>query len=72
MALAGGGLKRGYVHGSSDATGGEPDSDPVTVPNLAATVYGQIGIDFEKNLIAPGNRPVKIVKDGEIIRFLLG
>jgi hypothetical protein len=72
VALAGGGLKRGYVHGSSDATGGEPDSDPVTVPNLAATVYGQIGIDFEKNLIAPGNRPVKIVKDGEIIRSLLG
>lgn len=71
VAMAGAGLKRGYVHGSSDVTGGEPDNDPVTVPNLAATVYSQIGIDFDKNLIAPGNRPVKIVKDGEIISALL-
>ena len=71
VALAGAGIKRGYIHGSSDATGGEPDNDPVTVPNLAATLYGQVGIDFDKNLMAPGNRPVKIVKDGEIIQSLL-
>lgn len=71
VALAGAGVKRGYVHGSSDVTGGEPDSDPVTVPNLAATLYNQIGIDYDKNLLAPGNRPVKIVKDGEVITSLL-
>lgn len=71
VALAGAGIKRGYIHGSSDATGGEPDNDPVTVPNLAATLYGQVGIDFDKSLIAPGNRPVKIVKDGEVLQSLL-
>ena len=71
VVLAGAGIKRGYIHGSSDATGGEPDNDPVTVPNLAATIYGQIGIDYEKSLLAPGNRPVKIVKDGDIIQSLL-
>lgn len=72
VALAGAGVKRGYVHGSSDVTGGEPDNDPVTVPDLAATLYHQIGIDYDKNLLAPGNRPVKIVKDGEVITSLLG
>lgn len=72
VAMAGGGVKRGYVHGSSDATGGEPDQDPLTVPNLAATLYQQLGIDFEKNLMAPGDRPVKIVKDGEVQQALLG
>ena len=71
ICLAGGGLKRGVIHGSSDSTGGEPDENPLTVPDLAATVYHQLGIDAEKNLIAPGNRPVKIVKDGEVVKDLL-
>src|SRR5207244_8752150 len=63
IALAGGGIKRGQVYGSSDPTGGEPDENPLTVPDLAHTVYHQMGIDPEKNLLAPGNRPVKLVKD---------
>ena len=71
ICLAGGGLKRGVIHGSSDSTGGEPDENPLTVPDLAATVYHQLGIDAEKNLIAPVNRPVKIVKDGEVVKDLL-
>ena len=72
IALAGGGIKRGQVHGSSDPTGGEPDENPLTVPDLAHTVYYQMGIDPEKNLLAPGNRPVKIVKDGSLVKELLG
>jgi uncharacterized protein (DUF1501 family) len=71
IILAGGGIKRGVVHGSSDATGGEPDTDPLYVPDLAATVYTQLGIDPEKNLIAPGNRPIRIVKDGSLVKDLL-
>jgi hypothetical protein len=30
-----------------------------------------LGIDWQKNLIAPGNRPLKIVKDGEVVKDLL-
>lgn len=71
IVLAGGGIKRGAVHGTSDATGSEPETDPLSVPDLAATVYHQLGIDSEKNLIAPGNRPIKIVKDGTIVKELL-
>lgn len=71
IILAGGGMKRGAVHGASDATGGEPDADPLSVPDLAATVYHQLGIDPEKTLLAPGNRPVKIVKDGSLVKELL-
>ena len=70
--FSGGGIKRGQVHGSSDHTGGEPDENPLTVPDLAHTVYYQMGIDPEKNLLAPGNRPVKIVKDGSLVKELLG
>lgn len=71
IALAGGGIKKGYVHGASDATGSEPESDPLRVEDLAATVYHQLGIQHEKPLMAPGNRPVLIVKDGEVQKGLL-
>jgi hypothetical protein len=70
IVMAGGGIKAGCVHGSTDPTGGEPDSDPLTVPDYAATVYHLLGIDYEKTLLA-GSRPVKIVKDGEIAQRLL-
>jgi len=71
IILAGGGIKRGLVYGSSDPTGGEPDNNPLKVEDLAFTVYNQMGIDPSKNLIAPGNRPIKIVKDGELAKDLL-
>ena len=71
IILAGGGIKRGMVYGSSDPTGGEPDNDPLTVENLAFTIYNQMGVDPSKNLLAPGNRPIKIVKDGEVVKDLL-
>jgi uncharacterized protein (DUF1501 family) len=32
ILMAGGGIKRGHVHGASDPTGGEPESEPLTVP----------------------------------------
>jgi hypothetical protein len=71
IVLAGGGIKRGHVHGSADPTGSEPESDPLTVPDYAATVFHLLGIDFEKTLMSAGNRPVKIVKDGAIANSLL-
>jgi uncharacterized protein (DUF1501 family) len=71
IVMAGGGIKRGNVYGTSDPTGGEPDADPLTVEQFAATVYHQLGINHDKDLIAPGNRPLKIVKDGEVVNELL-
>jgi len=71
IALAGGGMKRGLVYGSSDATGGEPENDPLTVEDYAATVFHQIGIDPDKTLLTPGGRPQAIVKDGKVVKELL-
>ncbi len=70
IIMAGGGLKQGVVHGSTDVTGTEVEDDPLTVPDYAATIYHLLGIDFEKALLA-GSRPVKIVKDGEVAHGLL-
>ncbi len=71
VAFAGGGFKRGYIHGSSDPTGSEPDTDPLTVENMSATVFNQLGIKPDKKLMAPGGRPTAIVKDGEVVADLL-
>jgi Protein of unknown function (DUF1501) len=65
--LAGGGIKRGHVYGSSDSLGAEPDTNPVDVQSFAKTVYGQLGIMADKELVAPGPRPIEIVDGGSVI-----
>ncbi|MEZ6142424.1 MAG: DUF1501 domain-containing protein [Zavarzinella sp.] len=71
VVLAGGGIKRGSIYGSSDATATEPEEDPLTVENLAKTVYHQLGINGEKELMAPGDRPIEIVDGGKVVKELL-
>jgi hypothetical protein len=71
VVFAGGGFKKGFVYGSSDATGSDVEDKPLTVENLAATMYNQIGIDPNKALMADGGRPIPIVKDGHVISELL-
>ncbi len=72
VVLAGGGIKRGTVYGSSDATASDPENDPLTVEDLATTVYHQMGIDARKELMAPGGRPIEIVDGGKVVEDLLG
>lgn len=69
--LAGGGVKKGYVHGASDALGGEVDTDGVSVADFATTIYNQIGINADKELMSPGNRPIEIVANGQVLTSLL-
>ena len=69
--LAGGGLKRGIVHGASDAIAAEPREHPVSPEDLAQTIYRQLGIDPAKELMAPGNRPLEIVDGGSPIREII-
>jgi hypothetical protein len=71
VILAGGGIKKGLIYGSSDATASEPENDPLTVEDLAMTVYKQIGINAEKKLMAPGNRPIDIVREGKVRKELI-
>jgi len=71
VILAGGGIKKGFVYGTSDATATEPEDDPLTVEDLAMTVYKQLGINGEKKLMAPGNRPIDIVREGKVRNELI-
>lgn len=69
--LAGGGVKRGFVYGASDALGGEVDENAVSVQDFAKTIYHQIGINADKELMSPGNRPIEIVDGGHVLDSIL-
>lgn len=71
VALAGGGIRRGSVVGATDATANEPAETPISPEDLATTVFHQLGIDAGKELIAPGDRPIEIVKGGRVRDELL-
>ncbi|WP_231749363.1 DUF1501 domain-containing protein [Tautonia plasticadhaerens] len=57
IALAGGGVKGGFVLGASDRLGAYPASDPVTPADLAATIYWRFGVAPGLELIDPTGRP---------------
>ena len=71
IALAGGGLKRGMFYGDSDATSAEPAKNPTPLEDLHATLYHLIGINSDKELMAPGDRPIEIVDGGKVINELI-
>ena len=66
VAMAGGGVKGGYIHGTSDPTGSFPEDDPFTVDNYAATIYSLIGIDPNRELMADGGRPIRVVNNNVV------
>ena len=70
--LAGGGITRGQIYGESDSTASEPAHNAITVESYLATVYHQLGINSEDRLMAPGNRPIDIVRDGRWAQGLVG
>ncbi|PCJ60058.1 MAG: sulfatase [Planctomycetota bacterium] len=69
--LSGGGIKKGLIYGKTDATASEVDEDPVSVADFATTIYNQLGIVADKEIMAPGDRPIEIVKGGKILKDLL-
>jgi hypothetical protein len=69
--LAGGGLKRGYAHGTTDASGMAPATDPVTPDDVASTIFHCLGIDPHTELQTPTGRPVQLFREGKVIEKLL-
>lgn len=72
VAVAGGGVKRGQFIGSSGPTASEPVDTPISPEDLAATLYHQLGIAPEKELMAPGARPIEIIDGGKVRKELVG
>jgi hypothetical protein len=60
--LAGAGVKRGYVHGKSDATASAPVDSPVHPMELLATIYHSVGINPTTIVYNHLNQPRELVK----------
>jgi hypothetical protein len=60
VALAGGGVKRGYVHGASDRIGALPKDGRVEPADLAATIFAALGIAPDTEIRDPLGRPLPL------------
>jgi hypothetical protein len=69
VALAGGRVQGGAVHGASDKLGAYPDRDPVSPADLAATVLWRFGIDPQREFHDPTGRPWRL-SDGQPLEGL--
>jgi hypothetical protein len=70
VALAGGGVKGGVVHGASDKIAAYPKDGRVTPPDLHATIYHCLGIPRDAEIHDGLGRPLPVVR-GEAIRAVL-
>ncbi len=71
VLMGGGGIRGGMVYGSSDPTATEPELDPVSPEDLACTMYRLLGIVADKELMAPGDRPIEIIDGGKVLDKIL-
>ena len=72
MWLAGGGVKKGYVHGSTDEFGFAATDGKVHVHDLQATILHQFGLDHEKLTYRFQGRNFRLTDvAGEVVRPLL-
>lgn len=70
--LAGAGIRRGAVYGTSDRIAEYVTDRPVTPEDLAATIYHALGIDPHLQLPDAQGRPTTIVEGGRPVLDLFG
>lgn len=58
--LAGGGVRRGHVHGASDEKGYAPTAKGVSPGSLHATIAHAAGLPVQTEIMTPAGRPMEI------------
>ena len=71
VLLAGGGLKSGYAHGTTDTQGMAPATEACTPDDVSATLFQCLGIDPHMELQTSTGRPVQLFREGRVIEKLL-
>jgi hypothetical protein len=70
--LAGGGVKRGYVHGATDEFGFKAVEKPVHVHDLHATMLHLLGFDHERLTYRHSGRDFRLTDvSGDVVREIL-
>ncbi len=65
--LAGGGIKGGFVYGSSDKQGREVADKMATIQDFHATIGHVMGMNVEQVVMSPSGRPFTIANKGSVI-----
>ncbi len=65
--IAGGGVKRGFAYGKSDATGSAPLENPVHPQDLLATIYHAVGINPDTIVYNHLKQPRELVKGTPVL-----
>ena len=71
VMVAGGGLTRGQVLGSSSRLSEIPHNRPVHYHELLATIYHQLGINPDLTVPDTQGRPTRIMAEANVVRELL-
>jgi hypothetical protein len=71
-AFAGGGVRGGQMIGQSDKMGAYPASRPYTTADLAATIYGALGVDPATEVRDRLNRPIQLCTGESIAPLFTG
>ena len=64
-AMWGGGVKGGFVFGSTNKTAEEVDNDEITIPDFNATLGQALGLPLEEVVLSPNGRPFKLADKGK-------
>jgi len=64
-AMFGGGVKGGFVFGSTNKSAEEVESDEITIPDFNATIGMALGLPLEEVVLAPNGRPFKLADKGK-------
>jgi hypothetical protein len=71
VVVAGGGLKGGYAHGTTDAQGMAPATEACTPDDVSATMFHCLGINPHQEMQTSTGRPVQLFREGKIVEKLL-
>jgi hypothetical protein len=70
--FAGGGLPAGAIYGASDSYAAHPSRDPVTPPDIAATIYQALGLSPTLTIRDPRQDRPHFLSTGTPIKALVG
>lgn len=67
--LAGGGIRGGQVHGSSDRNGAYPATDPVDPVDIQATIYHCLGLDSHQMMVDLSGREWPVTAGSAVMQL---
>jgi hypothetical protein len=66
--LAGGGVKGGYAHGLTDASGARVKEKPVQIQDFNATIGHALGVPHDLVMMSPTKRPFQMADKGSPVK----